>query len=90
VTTQRPKLGARLAARSTEQPVSKLPARRFPIEREIQNLENELNEFNDRIAELESEGHRGHAMAVLKVNALDFARRIDELRILLVESTPKK
>jgi hypothetical protein len=90
MTTQRPKLGVRLAARSTEQPASKLPARRFPIQREIQNLENELNAFNDRIAELEAESHRGHAMEVLKANALDFARRIDELRILLIESTPKE
>jgi len=47
-------------------------------------LEDELNAFNDRIAELEDEGHRGHAMEVLKANALDFARQIDELRSLLV------
>ena len=41
------------------------------------------------MAELEAEGHLGHAMEVLKANALDFARRIDELRRLLIESTPK-
>jgi hypothetical protein len=29
------------------------------------------------------------AMEVLKANALDFARRIDELRCVLVESAPK-
>jgi len=39
-----------------------------------------------RIVELENEGHRGHAMEVLKANAIDLARRIDELRSLLVES----
>jgi hypothetical protein len=90
MTTHRPKLGARLAGRSKTLPAGKLPARHFPIEREIQNLENELNAFNDRMAELESEGHRGHAMEVLKANAMDFARRIDELRILLLECAPKE
>jgi hypothetical protein len=33
--------------------------RRFPIQNEIRKLEDELNAFNDRIAELEDEGHRG-------------------------------
>jgi hypothetical protein len=66
------------------------PARQFPIQHEIQRLEDELNAFNERIAELEDEGHRSHAMDVLKANALDFARRIDELRSLLVESAPKE
>src|SRR6267154_1436573 len=69
--------------------VEKFPARRFPIQHEIQKLEEELNAFNDRIAELEDEGHRGHAMEVLKANAIDFARRIDELRSLLVEPTKR-
>jgi tRNA(Ser,Leu) C12 N-acetylase TAN1 len=70
-------------------PVEKFPARRFPIQHEIQKLEEELNAFNDRIAELEDEGHRGHAMDVLKANAIDFARQIDELRSLLVEPTKR-
>jgi hypothetical protein len=52
-------------------------------------LEEELNAFNERIAELEDEGHRGHAMKVLKANAIDLARRIDELRSLLVEPTKR-
>ena len=69
--------------------VDKFSARQFPIQHEIQKLEEELNAFNDRIAELEDEGHRGHAMEVLKVNAIDFARRIDELRSLLVEPTKR-
>ena len=43
----------------------KYPTRRFPIQHEIRQLEDELNSFNERIAELEDEGHRGHAMEVL-------------------------
>jgi hypothetical protein len=38
---------------------------------------------------MENEGHRGHALEVLKANAIDFARQIDELRCLLVEPAPK-
>jgi hypothetical protein len=68
----------------------KYSARQFPIQHEIQKLEDELNAFNERIAELEDEGHRGHAMEVLKAMALDFARQIDELRCVLVESCPKQ
>jgi hypothetical protein len=56
------------------------------VQREIQKLERDLNAFNERMAELEDAGHRGHAMEVLKANAIDFARRIDELRCVLVES----
>jgi hypothetical protein len=69
-----------------KQPTSKFPARLFPIENEIQNLETTLDAFNERIVELENEGHRGRAMEVLKANAIDLARKIDELRSLLVES----
>jgi hypothetical protein len=65
--------------------VDKFSGRRFPVQHEIQKLEDELHAFNERIAELEDEGHRSHAMNVLKANAIDFARRIDELRSLLVE-----
>jgi len=68
---------------------NKYHARRFPIQHEIQKLEDELNAFNERIEELENEGHRSHAMEVLKANAIDFARQIDELRCLLVEPAPK-
>jgi tRNA(Ser,Leu) C12 N-acetylase TAN1 len=78
--------GAGPAKRPT---VDKYSARRFPIQHEIQKLEEELNAFNERIAELEDEGHRGHAMKVLKANAIDLARRIDELRSLLVEPTKR-
>jgi hypothetical protein len=90
MTPQRPRPG-NLSAMRAEKPqcVDKYPARRFPIQHEIQRLENELNAFNKRIAELENEGHRGHAMEVLKANAIDFARQIDELRCVLVESAPK-
>jgi uncharacterized coiled-coil DUF342 family protein len=69
--------------------VGKYPARLFPIQHEIQKLQKELSEFNARIEELAGEGHRGHAMEVLKAKAIDFARQIDELRCLLVESSPK-
>jgi hypothetical protein len=69
--------------------IDKHPGRRFPIQNEIRRLEDELNSFNDRIAELEDEGHRGHAMEVLKANALDFARQIDELRSLLIAPIKK-
>ena len=70
--------------------VHKYPARQFPIQHEIQKLEHELNAFNERTAELEDEGHRGHAVEVLKAHAIDFARQIDELRCVLIESAPKK
>ena len=86
MTTQRQRSGNRLASRSKQPSVAKISARKFPVQREIQTLEEELNAFNERIAELEDEGHRSHAMDVLKANAMDFARRIDELRSLLVES----
>ena len=64
--------------------IEEYPDRRFPIQNEIRRLEAELNAFNERIAELEDEGHRGHAMEVLKAHAIDFARQIDELRCLLM------
>ena len=90
MTTQRQRTGNLSAMHAKKrQSVDKYPARRFPIQHEIQKLESELNAFNERIAELENEGHRGHAMEVLKANALDFARQIDELRCVLVESAPK-
>jgi hypothetical protein len=86
MTTQKPRFGTQLAIPSKSQPaVDKYPARRFPIQHEIQNLENALNVFNERIVELEKDGHRGYAVEVLKVNAIDLARQIDELRCLLIE-----
>ena len=91
MTTQRQRaLHPSLPATRAEkrQAVEEYPGRRFPVQHEIQKLQ-ELNAFNDRISELEDEGHRGHVMEVLKARALDFARQIDELRCLLVESAPK-
>ena len=88
MTTQRQRILHRtlpVTPAEKQQAADKYPARRFPIQHEIQKLEEELSAFNDRIAELEDEGHRGHAMEVLKANAIDFAQRIDELRSLLVE-----
>ena len=84
MTTQRQRTGNRLATHPKLQSTAKLPARRFPIQRSIQQLSDDLDALNERIAELEQEGHRGHAMEVLKANAMDFARRIDELRCILV------
>lgn len=69
--------------------VSKYPARKFPVQHEIQKLEAELAAFNERIEELENAGHRSRAMDVLKENAMDFARRIDELRGVLIEAAPR-
>jgi predicted nuclease with TOPRIM domain len=89
MTTQRQTTGNRLAGPKNRPAVEKYSARQFPIQHEIQKLEDELNAFNERIAELEGERHRGHAMEVLKVNAMDFARRIDELRSLLIEPTKR-
>ena len=90
MTTRRARTGNLLAMRAEAgEKISKFPAARFPVQHEIQHLQNELNAFNDRIIELENEGHRGHAMEVLKAKAIDFARQIDELRCLLVETLPK-
>ena len=84
MTTRRARTGSLLAMRAeTRKQVD--PASRFPVQHEIQHLLNDLNAFNDRIIELETEGHRGHAMEVLKAKAIDFARQIDELRCLLVK-----
>jgi len=83
--------GDRLATPTTEsEKTSKLPSREFPIQRSIQKLISDLDALNERIAELEREGHGGHAMDVLKTNALDFARQIDELRSVLIVVPTKK
>jgi len=83
--------GNRLATPTAKpETASKLPSREFPIQRAIQKLSSDLDALNDRIAELEREGHSGHAMDVLKTNALDFARQIDELRSVLIVVPTKK
>jgi hypothetical protein len=82
MTTRRARTGNLLAMRAeTRKQVDRIPASRFPVQHEIQHLLNDLTAFN----ELETEGHRGHAMEVLKAKAIDFARQIDELRCLLVK-----
>ena len=84
---RRPRTGNLLRTRAeTGKQVDKISAARFPVQHEIQQLQKELNDFNDRIIELEDDGHRGHAMEVLKAKAIDFARQIDELRCLLLRS----
>jgi hypothetical protein len=86
MTTQRKRPNRLTTGVKHEQPLAgKFPVHLFPIQNEIQNLESDLDAFNERIVELENEGHRGHAMEVLKANAIDLARRIDELRSLLAE-----
>lgn len=57
---------------------------RFPVQHQIEVLHQDLAAFNERIKELEKEGHRGHAMEVLKHQALSMAGQIDELRCLLI------
>ena len=85
MTMRRPRTGNLLTIRAeTGRRVDKISAARFPVQHEIQQLQKELNDFNERIIELEDDGHRGHAMEVLKAKAIDFARQIDELRCLLV------
>ena len=89
MTKQRNRTGNRLDESTESSTAGKLPTRKFPIQRAIQKLEKELHAFNERIAELEDERHNSRAMDVLKENALDFARRIDELRSVLVEQAKK-
>jgi hypothetical protein len=89
--TEQQRTGNRLAVRTEQlRTANKLPARNFPIQRSIQELSDGLDALNERIDELQNEGHQGHAMDVLKANALDFARRIDELRSILVVVPTKK
>lgn len=88
--TRRRRPGNRINEGPKSPAVGKLPTRKFPVEREIQQLEEELQAFNERIAYLEDEGHESRATDVLKANALDFARRIDELRAMLAEINKQK
>ena len=89
MTTQRRSTGNKLGSSTSRLAVKKKPSRQFPVQRKIRNLEDELDAFNERIAELESEGHCGHALEVLKAHAIDLARQIDELRCVLIEPAPK-
>ena len=67
MTMRQPRTGNLLAMRAeTGEKVDKIPAARFPVQHEIQQLQKELNDFNERIIELENEGHRGHALEVLE------------------------
>jgi hypothetical protein len=87
MTTQRNRTGSPL---NSEPPaVAKPPTRNFPVQRTIYTLEEGLRAVNARIAELEREHHHGHAMEVLKENALDLARQIDELRSVLAQQAKK-
>jgi hypothetical protein len=57
---------------------------RLPVQKELEGLVSELAAFNERIAELEKQGHRSHATDVLKAQALSLAAQIDEFRCLLI------
>jgi hypothetical protein len=87
MTILRNRIGDRLNDRPST--VEKPPTRKFPIQQTIYHLEKGLDAFNERIAELEGEGHNGRAMQVLRENALDLARQIDELRGVLVQQAKK-
>jgi hypothetical protein len=89
MTTQRPRANRFTSGSKQQASAAKFPARLFPIQSEIQHLESDLQAFNERIVELENEGHRGLAMQVLKANAIDVSRKIDELRSLLAQAGKK-
>lgn len=55
-----------------------------PLQQQLDGLFGELGAFNERIAELVKDGHRSHAITVLKAQALSLASQIDELRGILV------
>ena len=59
MTKQRQTTGNRLASSRLRPAAKKLPALRFPIQREIHKLQDALDAFNEQIAELQSEGHSG-------------------------------
>jgi hypothetical protein len=63
--------------------IDKPHASLVPVQHVIEGLQKELFSYNERIVELANEGHQGLAMKVLKANAMDLARQIDELRCLL-------
>ena len=68
---------------SSGAPDPQAQAWRSPVQHELDGLLGELAAFNERIAELVRDGHRSHAMNVLKAQALSLASQIDELRCLL-------
>ena len=79
MTTQRQTTGNRLTGPKNGPAVKKYPARRFPIQHEIQKLEDELNAFNERIAELEEPGSQKRNRKAKEENSsstrLDFIGR---------------
>ncbi len=89
MTILRNRIGHRLDDRSDPSTIEKPPSRKFPVQQTIYKLERGLDAFNERIAELEGEGHGGRAMEVLRENALDLARQIDELRGVLIQQAKK-
>ena len=90
MTTQRHRNGKQLSGLGDRDPANNRSARQFPTLQQIQELQKGLDALNERIAELEKEGHHGHAIDVLKTNAVDFACRIDELRSLSADKRLSK
>ena len=89
MTILRNRIGHRLDDRPDPSAIEKPPSAKFPVQQTIFQLERGLDAFNERIAELEGEGYSGRAMEVLRENALDLARQINELRGVLVQQTKK-
>ena len=77
-------MGSKKPDVSTDVSDPRAQAWRSPVQQELDGVLSELAAFNERIAELVRDGHRSHAMSVLKAQALSLARQIDELRCLLV------
>jgi hypothetical protein len=74
------RIDLRVTEPEDQQSRKNLPASGYPVQHEIEELRKALAALNERIAELASDGHQGHAMEVLRVNAMDLACQIDELR----------
>jgi hypothetical protein len=68
---------------NAEIPDPDLQAWRSPVQQQLDGLFGELAAFNERIGELAKQGHKSHAVSVLKAQALSLAGQIDELRGLL-------
>jgi hypothetical protein len=77
-------MGSKKPDASSDVSDSQAQAWRSPVQQELDGLLGELAAFNERIAELVRDGHRSHAMSVLKAQALSLSSQIDELRCLLV------
>ncbi len=53
---------------------------RFPTQYAIENLERELRQTRERIAEMQSAGQTGNALDTLKFSAVQLSGEIEQLR----------